>query len=132
MRAETAFDPIAPRGARKVGRYVLLAVVAVVILFPIYTTLMQALKSGPDALDHPRSLLPIDLTFDTMRAAWRSGHLGRELFNSIVVAAAVTAGVIATSLLSAYAFAFLEFPGRSAIFVAFLATLLVPAELTVV
>ena len=132
MRAETAFDPIAPRGARKVGRYVLLAVVAVVVLFPIYTTLMQALKSGPDALDHPRSLLPVDLTLDTMRAAWRSGHLGRELLNSIAVAVAVTVGVIVTSLLSAYAFAFLEFPGRSAIFVAFLATLLVPAELTVV
>lgn len=132
MRAETAFDPLAPRGARKVGRYVLLAVLAAIVLFPIYTTLMQALKSGPDALNHPRSLLPVDLTLDTMRAAWRSGHLGRELLNSVVVAVAVTFGVIVTSLLSAYAFAFLEFPGRSTIFVAFLATLLVPAELTVV
>ena len=47
---------------------------------------MQALKSGPDAIDHPRSLLPIDFTLDTMRAAWRIGDLGRLLVNSLIVA----------------------------------------------
>ena len=57
-------------GARKVGRYALLIFVAFLVLFPIYATLMQALKSGPDAIDHPRSLLPIDFTLDTLRAAW--------------------------------------------------------------
>ena len=40
-------------GWRKVGRYALLVVVAVIVLFPIYATLMQALKTGPDVLDHP-------------------------------------------------------------------------------
>ncbi|HEY7625748.1 MAG TPA: carbohydrate ABC transporter permease [Ilumatobacteraceae bacterium] len=120
------------RGARKAGRYALLVLLAFVVLFPIYATLMQALKSGPDAIDHPKSLLPINLTLDTLRAAWRIGDLGRLLLNSIVVAVAVTAGVIVTSLLAAYAFAFVDFPGRGATFVVFLATLLVPAELTIV
>ncbi|HEX3090360.1 MAG TPA: carbohydrate ABC transporter permease [Ilumatobacteraceae bacterium] len=119
-------------GARKVGRYALLIVVAVIVLFPIYATLMQALKSGPDAIDHPKSLLPINLTLDTMRSAWRIGDLGRLMLNSIFVSVAVTLGVIITSLLAAYAFAFLDFPGKGAVFAFFLATLLVPAELTVV
>jgi sn-glycerol 3-phosphate transport system permease protein len=44
----------------------------------------------------------------------------------------VTFGVVTTSLLSAYAFAFLRFPGRRALFALFLATLLVPTEVTVV
>jgi sn-glycerol 3-phosphate transport system permease protein len=120
------------RGARKVGRYALLTFVAVIVLFPVYAALMQALKSGPDAIDHPKSLLPINFTLDTLRAAWNIGDLGRLMLNSVVVAVAVTLGVIITSLLSAYAFAFLNFPGKGPVFIFFLAMLLVPAELTVV
>ncbi len=119
-------------GARKVGRYALLIFVAFLVLFPIYATLMQALKSGPDAINHPKSLLPINFTFDTLSAAWRIGDLGRLLVNSVIVAVVVTLGVIVTSLLAAYAFAFLDFPGKGPAFVFFLATLLVPAELTIV
>ncbi|MDO8390465.1 MAG: carbohydrate ABC transporter permease [Actinomycetota bacterium] len=122
----------AVRGARKVGRYSLLVFVAVVVLFPIYAVLLQALKSGPDAFDHPRSLLPVDLTLDTIRAAWTEGDLGHLLMNSLFVSSVVTVGVIVTSLLAAYAFAFLNFPLKGATFALFLATMLVPAEVTVV
>lgn len=120
------------RGARKVGRYTLLVLLAFVVLFPIYAVVLQALKTGPDSLDHPRSLLPVDLTLSTIRAAWDQGDLGRLLLNSAFVSVMVTVGVVITSLLAAYAFAFLDFPGRGALFVAFLATMLVPAEVTVV
>lgn len=121
-----------PRGWRKVGRYVTLSVVAAIVLFPIYAVLMQALKSGPDALDHPRSLLPVNLTFSTIREAWSEGDLGRLMFNSLFVSVMVTIGVVLTSLLAAYAFSFLRFPGRGVVFTLFLATMLVPGEVTVV
>lgn len=120
------------RGLRKVGRYSLLVFVAVVVLFPIYAVLLQALKSGPDSLDHPRSLLPVDLTFSTISEAWTQGDLGRLLMNSLFVSVMVTLGVIVTSLLAAYAFAFLEFPFKGPIFVFYIATMLVPGEVTVV
>jgi sn-glycerol 3-phosphate transport system permease protein len=120
------------RGVRKVGRYTLLVVLAVIVLFPIYAVVMQALKTGPDSLDHPRSLLPVDLTLSTIRAAWDQGDLGRLLLNSAFVSVLVTLGVVVTSLLAGYAFAFLDFPAKGPIFIAFLATMLVPAEVTVV
>ena len=120
------------RGLRKVGRYSLLVFVAVVVLFPIYAVLLQALKSGPDSLDHPRSLLPVDLTFSTISEAWTQGDLGRLLMNSLFVSVMVTLGVIVTSLLAAYAFAFLEFPFKGPIFVFYIATMLVPGEVTMV
>jgi len=120
------------RGWRKAGRYALLTVIAAIVLFPIYAVLLQSLKSGKDSLDHPRSLLPVDLTLDTIRSAWTSGDLGRLMLNSLFVSGAVTLGVIVTSVLAAYAFAFLRFPGRDGVFVLFLATMLVPAEVTVV
>ena len=119
-------------GIRKVGRYALLVFIAVVVLFPIYAVVLQALKSGPDSLDHPRSLLPVDLTFSTIREAWTQGDLGRLLMNSLFVSVVVTLGVIVTSVLAAYAFAFLEFPFKGPIFVFYIATMLVPGEVTVV
>src|ERR1700712_5385166 len=91
-------------GGRKVARYTLLVFVAIVVIAPIWATLMQALKSGPDALDHPRSLLPVDLTLNTLRKAWRLGDLGRLMVNSVIMSVLVTIGVVVTSLLAAYAF----------------------------
>lgn len=119
-----------PSGLRLTGRYVLLAVVAFVVLFPVYTTLIAAFKPGNRVLVAP--LVPDSFTLDVLAQAWSDGRLGRFLFNSFVVAVLVTVGQVATSLMSAYAFAMLDFPGRRAAFVVFLATLLVPLEATVV
>jgi sn-glycerol 3-phosphate transport system permease protein len=124
----TTFDT--PTGWRLVGRYGLLVAVSVIVLFPIYTTVVAALKPGNKVLVHP--LLPDGITFDVLRQAWTDGHLGRYMFNSLVVAVIVTVAQVVTSVLSAYAFAVLEFPGRNILFIAFLATLLVPVEATLV
>src|SRR5690606_34959415 len=64
--------------------------------------------------------------------AWTEGRLGRYLVTSGIVAVAVTAAQVATSLMSAYAFAMLDFPLRRTLFVVLLATLLVPMEATLV
>lgn len=128
--AVPAIDQI-PGTARKVGRYTLLVAVTVVVVLPIYSTFIGALKPGDKLLDFPRSLLPVDLTTDTFSEAWRVGNLGRYLTNSAVVAIAITAGQIVTSVLAAYAFAFLDFPLKRVIFTLFLATLMVPLESTI-
>lgn len=119
-----------PHGWRAAGRYALLVAVAVVVLFPIWVMLVGAFKPGNEVLRNP--LLPTSVTLDTLREAWRDGKLGRALVNSAVVAVIVTVAQVVTSVLSAYAFAFLRFPGRSFVFGVFLATLLVPFEATVV
>ncbi len=119
-----------PTGWRAVGRYAVLVVVSVVVLFPIYTTVIASLKPGNKVLVRP--LLPDGFTLDVLRQAWTDGHLARFMVNSIVVAVIVTVAQVVTSVLSAYAFAILDFPGRNIAFVAFLATLLVPVEATLV
>ena len=122
-------DSVRP-GWRKVGRYVVLAFVAFLVLFPIYTTLLASLKPGGKVIDRP--LVPTDLTLQVFKDAWTEGRLGRYLLNSTVVAVVVTAAQLTTSVLSAYAFAFLRFPLKGFFFVLFLATLLVPLEATLV
>ena len=70
------------------ARYGLLAVVSVIVLFPIYTTVIVSLKPGDEVLVNP--LVPTGFTLDVYREAWTSGHLGRYLLNSLVVAVIVT------------------------------------------
>ncbi|MCX6519903.1 MAG: carbohydrate ABC transporter permease [Actinobacteria bacterium] len=119
-----------PRGWRLAGRYTLLIALAIVVLFPIWVMLVGAFKPGNKVLQNP--LLPTHVTLDTLREAWRDGNLGRALVNSTIVALIVTVAQVVTAVLSAYAFAFLRFPGRTFVFGVFLATLLVPFEATVV
>lgn len=119
-----------PTGVRRIGRYVLLAVVAFIVIFPIYTTVIAAFKPGDKVLENP--LIPDAFTLDPMREAWSSGRLGRYLFNSLVVAVIVTVAQVVTAVLAAYAFAILQFPGKTILFAVFVATLLVPLEATLV
>ncbi|MEI6495942.1 MAG: carbohydrate ABC transporter permease [Actinomycetota bacterium] len=122
-------DHVRP-GWRSVARYVVLAVVAFLVLFPIYTTVIAALKPGSKVLDRP--LVPGNFTLQVLRDAWTEGRMGRYLWNSTVVAVVVTVAQLVTSVLAAYAFAFLRFPLKAFWFGVFLATLLVPAETTLV
>ena len=124
----SAFDE--PTGIGMVGRYALLLLVTFIVVFPIYTTVIASLKPGSEVLVNP--LLPTAFTLDVLVDAWNEGRLGRYLLNSFVVAALVTVAQVVTSVLAAYAFAILEFPGKRVLFLAFVATLLVPLEATLV
>ncbi len=120
----------APRGARLVGRYTLLGIVAFVVLFPVYTTVIGALKPAGKLLQNP--LIPDSFTLEVLRDAWTEGRLGRYLLNSAIVAIIVTLAQVVTSVLSGYAFSMLDYPGRGVLFVLFLSTMLVPLEATLV
>ncbi len=126
--ATAAFDE--PTGIGKVGRYALLLLITFIVLFPIYTTVVAALKPGDEVLANP--LVPTTFTLDVLVDAWNEGRLGRYLFNSFVVAFIVTIAQVVTSVLAAYAFAILDFPGKRVLFIVFVATLLVPLEATLV
>jgi len=117
-----------PRGWRSWVRYTLLILMAVIILFPIYTTVIASLKPGNRVLRNP--LVPDSFTLDVLRNAWTQGRLGRYLWNSAVVAFIVTTFQLITSIMSAYAFSFLRFPLKRFVFAIFMATLLVPFEVT--
>jgi multiple sugar transport system permease protein len=55
-----------------------------------------------------------------------------EFLNSLKISSLVTIGALTTSCLAAYAFARLEFPGRSVLFVVFLSALMIPQQVTVI
>ena len=119
-----------PRGLGAFGRYALLVAISVIVLFPIYVTVVGAFKPRDQVLRD--QLIPNAFTLQTFADAWNEGHLGRYLVNSAVVAVVVTVAQLVTSVLAGYAFAMLHWPGQRVVFALFLATLLVPLEATVV
>ena len=119
-------------GVRTVGRYALLTVLAVIVFLPIYVAVVIAVQPAARVVDFPGVLLPRSLTLAPMQRAFRIGHLSRYLLNSAVVTTAIVVGQVITSILAAYAFAFVQFRGKRVVFAIFLSTLMVPAEATIV
>jgi sn-glycerol 3-phosphate transport system permease protein len=61
---------------------------------------------------------------------WDQGDLGPAMGRSFVVTVMITVAQVVTSILAAYAFAFLRFPAKTLIFALFMGTLLLPLEVT--
>jgi sn-glycerol 3-phosphate transport system permease protein len=115
-----------------VGRYALLTVLAVVVLFPIYITVVNSLLKPQQITRQPPTFFPTDPQWSSYSDAWNAGHFSTYLANSIIVTTIITIGQIVTAVLAGYAFAFLRFPFKRTLFVVFLATLMVPFEVTIV
>jgi ABC-type glycerol-3-phosphate transport system permease component len=113
-------------------RYVVLTVLAFIVLFPVYMTLVNSLLNAQRILARPPALFPTNPRWGQYADAWTNGNLGLYLRNSFVVTSIITVGQVATSVLAAYAFAFLDFPFKRTLFVLFLATLMVPFEVTII
>lgn len=117
---------------RTIGRYALLTVLAVIVFLPIYVAIVIAIQPAARVVDFPGVLLPRSLTLDPLQRAFRIGNLSRYLLNSALVTTCIVLGQVITSILAAYAFAFVQFRGKRVAFAIFLSTLMVPAEATIV
>jgi ABC-type spermidine/putrescine transport system permease subunit II len=116
------------RRARIVNRYVLLCVLSLIVLFPIYITVVNSLLPADKIAARPPTLVPTHPLWSGYSQAWTQGNVSSYLFNSFVVTFLIVAGQLTTSICAGYAFAFLDFPFKRTIFVVFLATLMVPFE----
>ena len=121
-------SPAFARRARTINRYVLLTVLAVIVLFPIYITIVNSLLAPDKISARPPTLFPSHPRVGTYARAWNQGHISSYLLNSAIVTFFIVAGQLITSIFAAYAFAFLDFPFRRTIFVAFLTTMMIPFE----
>lgn len=116
---------------RRVGLYVLVAGTAVVMLFPFLWTVVTSITQDGNLAGTP-SLIPTHPTLSAYRTLVGALPIWRIVFNSLWVAVASTVVQLVTGSMAAYAFARLEFRGRSIIFGLYLATLMVPLQVLVV
>jgi sn-glycerol 3-phosphate transport system permease protein len=121
--------------ADRIGRaavYALLALAALLMLFPLLYALSVSLMTPAEVNTFPPALLPARPQFANYADLFRSVPVFRYLLNSLVVAGAVTLGQLATASLSAYAFAFMHFRGKGILFALFMSTMMVPWEVTLI
>ena len=119
------------RRLRLVLRYTLLSVGAVVVLFPLYMAVVNSLLAPSQIAHQPPPFFPLHPQWGSYRKAWTEGDLAVYLRNSAIQTTIIVAGQLLTSVLAAYAFAFLEFPFKRTLFVVFLMTLMIPFEVTI-
>jgi len=132
MEDEAARPGKRARRLRIFGRYVALSVLALVVLFPIYITIVSSLLQPSQIAAKSPTFFPTSPQWHTYSDAWNAGHLATYLRNSFIQTGLIVAGQLVTSILAGYAFAFLRFPFKRTLFVLFLATLMVPFEITIV
>ncbi|MCA9926006.1 MAG: carbohydrate ABC transporter permease [Anaerolineales bacterium] len=100
------------------------------VTLPIFLALFSSFKLPNDITNYPPTLLPEVWTFDNYITAWTSKPFGRFFMNSIIQTGVIVVFQVLFSILAAYAFSVLEFPGRDLLFYLILASLMVPFQLT--
>jgi multiple sugar transport system permease protein len=112
--------------------HIILVAGSLVMFVPFLWMLFSALKPLDEIFAQPPRLLPKVWQPGNFATAWQGADFARAYFNSIYIAALVTALTLITCSMAAYAFARIRFPGRRALFGVFLATMMVPFQLTVI
>lgn len=111
---------------RRTIAYLGLAALSIVCVLPFVWMLATSLKTVDEVIREPHKLVPSDPQFSNYTSLWRDFPMSAWIWNSFKISGLVTLGVVSTSALAAYAFARIEFPGRNIVFLAFLATLMIP------
>ena len=109
--------------------YAFLFFMALIVLFPFYWMLISSVK---DIFEYNRSvptLWPEVIHFDNYKGALEAANLEKVFGNTVYVGLVSTALSLVITVLSAFAFARLEFKGRDALFAGLLATMMIPGEL---
>ena len=108
--------------------HVVMTIGILAVIFPVAWVFLSSLKDPARILTHPPTFLPREFHWNNYIEAWNTAPFARYFVNSIVVAIAVTAGTVLTSILAAYTFARINFPGREILFIIVLATSMIPPQ----
>lgn len=109
--------------------YAFLIVMALIIIFPFYWMLISSVKSLAEYKLPVPTLFPKQILFTNYVEAFNQANLGRLFLNTLYVGLVSTILSLVITVLSAFAFARLEFKGKNALFAALLATMMIPGEL---
>ena len=127
MRAQKTRQRIVGTAAQ-VFYYLFLLVMAVIVLFPFYWMINSSLKSLTEYRMSTPTFWPNRVLWTNYVDAFQTANLGRLFLNTAYVGLVSTILSLIITILSAFAFARLEFKGKDLMFSALLASLLIPGE----
>ena len=115
---------------RRIGKtlsYGVLALIAIVYIFPFAIAIITSFKTEPDATNHPLSLLPHPFTTSAYHDLFKNDDFFLWVKNSVIVTLSITFLRVFLDSLAGYALARLRFRGRSAVFTVIVLVMAVPS-----
>lgn len=113
----------------KVVTYTFLLLMALAVLFPFYWMIISSLKTLAEYRQAIPTFWPKQMMFVNYVDAFTTANLGNLFLNTLYVGLISTVLSLVITVLSAFAFARLEFKGKETLFGALLATMMIPGEL---
>ena len=118
---------------RQTVTHVLLALWALIVLFPFYWMLLSSVKSySAYNSEYIPAFYTLTPTLENYRDAFTAVPLGRYFVNTLVFTLGTTALMLIVTVLAAFAFARLNFRGKNLTFALFLALMMIPNELVII
>lgn len=118
---------------RRVGTYILLSAIALVMLLPLLWLVSTAFKSpNENIFAFPPQFIPAAPTLGNFVTVWQQNPFGRYFINSTIVAVLTVGLNLLFCSLAAYPLARLRFPGREALFAVIVATILIPFQIVMI
>jgi multiple sugar transport system permease protein len=143
MSAETTLRPVDKFTPKSTSRritfgwdivltVILLLIGAAVMIAPFAWLIQVAFSASARAYQLPPLFFPTSPTLNNFVNVFNEVPYLQFVRNSFFIAAFITAGQLITCPLAAYPFARLNFPGKNVLFIVLLATLMIPAQVTIV
>lgn len=112
--------------------HLILIIVALTTVFPFYWMITTSVKPSDAIFQVPPQLVPKNFTWEYFPQVFELMPMALAYLNSAKIAVLVTAGTLLTSSIAAYAFAKIKFKGSGPLFGIFLATLMIPGQVTLI
>lgn len=119
-------------GVGRVALHAVLLVSVTIMAWPLIWMVLTSFKTLKQILQQPLSVLPAPWTIENYTDAWEAVSFPQAYWNSLYICALVVLGTLLTASMAGYAFARVRFPGSRVLFVALLATQMVPRQVIVV
>lgn len=113
----------------QIALYLFLGLMALIVLFPFYWMIISSLKDIEEYVLAVPTIFPKEFHFENYVKAFNTASLGTLFLNTLYVGIVSTVLSLVITVLSAFAFARLEFKGKNILFAALLATMMIPGEL---
>lgn len=114
----------------RIGRHSLLIAILIIFLGPLLFIVATSLMTSAQSLTP--SVIPRPFEWSNFKDVFSAAPLGRYFANTVLVAGLSTVGTVVSSVPVSYALARFRFPFRNALFIAFIAAMVLPPQVTVV
>jgi multiple sugar transport system permease protein len=121
--------PAGTTPGKRIGRvleYVILIIAAAAVLLPFYWMVMSSLKTNNDVFTAPIQWLPDPWVWSNYIEIWHRSDMTTWIRNTIFLSVVVTFLQVLSGSFAAYGFSRVQFRGRNALFLAYIATIAVP------